>query len=184
MLTNSVHFLFGVSLNFSCFAENKHFCAKNSSMVMLKSGPNVLHNKVGTLFDTKNGSRCFFNLFWKSSSFCRENEFCFFFNKQKMDQFLTQGQCPLRVWMFECFSTFGGGVSRKRHPPCLSSGTPPQKLKNIPTFQPEGGNAPRAVWKLATLSRPSFQAPGGVTAALRFGSSVGLNQSNFQTGGW
>ena len=54
----------------------------------------MLRNKIGPVFNARNGSFClfiFFFFFEKSSSFCRENEI--FKNKKnekkKMDQFLT-----------------------------------------------------------------------------------------------
>ena len=108
-------FLFCVSLNFACFAENtikigvsapqkkekntkknKKPSVKNWSKLALKTGPIMLRNKIGPVFNARNGSFFFgfffFAFFEKSSSFCRENEI---FknkkrqNKKKLDQFLT-----------------------------------------------------------------------------------------------
>ena len=105
-------FLFCVSLNFACFAENtiqigvstkkkktqkknKKPSVKNWSKLALKTGPSMLRNKNGPVLNARNGSFVFvyFCLFLeKASSFCRENEI--FKNKKtkkrkNLDQFST-----------------------------------------------------------------------------------------------
>ena len=78
-------FLFCVSLNFACFAENtikigvsaqkkkkqkkqKKPSVKNWSKLALKTGPSMLRNKIGPVFNARNGSFvlfvCFFILFF------------------------------------------------------------------------------------------------------------------------
>ena len=55
---------------------------------MLKTGPSMLRNKIGPVFNARNVVFfvSFSSFFEKSSSFCRENEI---FKNKKMDQFLT-----------------------------------------------------------------------------------------------
>ena len=100
-------FLFCVSLNFACFAENtikigvsaqkqkekntkknKKPSVKNWSKLALKTGPIMLRNKIGPVFNARNGSFFlvffFFAFFEKSSSFCRENEI--FKNKKRQNK--------------------------------------------------------------------------------------------------
>ena len=61
VLTNGVFSLFGVSLNFACFAEsamnigvssNKKCCVNNWSKVVFKTGPIMFRNKIGPVFNT------------------------------------------------------------------------------------------------------------------------------------
>ena len=107
-------FLFCVSLNFAFFAENtikigvsakkkkekntkknKKPSVKNWSKLALKTGPIMLRNKIGPVFNARNGSfffGFFLVFFEKSSSFCRENEIFKNTKKEKqkkLDQFLT-----------------------------------------------------------------------------------------------
>ena len=64
---------------------------KNWSKLALKTGPSMLRNKIGPVFNARNGSFVFvyFYLFLENPLFfCRENEI--FKNKKKsLDQFLT-----------------------------------------------------------------------------------------------
>ena len=74
VLTNSVFFLFCVSLNVACFAENtikigvsaqnkekktqrknKKPSVNNWSKLALKTGPSMLRNKIGPAFNARNG---------------------------------------------------------------------------------------------------------------------------------
>ena len=101
VLTNSVFFSFLCFFKFCIFAENtikigvsakkkrkkhkknKKPSVKNWSKLALKTGPIMLRNKIGPVFNARNGSfffGFFFCFFEKSSSFCRENEI---FKKQK-----------------------------------------------------------------------------------------------------
>ena len=114
VLTNSVFFSFLCFFKFCMFCwkhyknrgfsppkkikkhkKNKKPSVKNWSKLALKTGPIMLRNKIGPVFNARNGSfflGFFFAFFEKSSSFCRENEI---FknkkrqNKKKLDQFLT-----------------------------------------------------------------------------------------------
>ena len=67
--------------------KNKQPSVKNWSKLALKTGPSMLHNKIGPVFNDRNGPFLFFFLlfFERSSSFCRENKIF-----KKKDQFLTQ----------------------------------------------------------------------------------------------
>ena len=71
----------------------KKTSVKNWSKLALKTGPSMLRNKIGPVFNARNVVFCLFSSFFeKSSSFCRENEI--FKNKKtkktkKMDQLLT-----------------------------------------------------------------------------------------------
>ena len=78
-------FLFGVSLNFACCAENtknvasakkQKYCVQSWSKVVLQTGPSMLRNKIGPVFNTTCWSLfcLFLVVFWKLYSFCRENE--------------------------------------------------------------------------------------------------------------
>ena len=99
VLTNSVFFSFLCFFKFCIFCwkhyknrgfsqkkrkkhkKNKKPSVKNWSKLALKTGPIMLRNKIGPVFNARNGSFfCFFVFFEKSSSFCRENEI--FKNKQ------------------------------------------------------------------------------------------------------
>ena len=56
VFTNSVFFLFCVSLNFACFAENTIKIGvptktKNNKKNKLKTGPSMLHNITGPVFN-------------------------------------------------------------------------------------------------------------------------------------
>ena len=96
-------FLFCVSLNFAFFAENtiklgvsakkkrkkntknKKPSVKNWSKLALKTGPSMLRNKIGPVFNARNVVFLFLFLLFleKSSSFCRENEISKNKKKQK-----------------------------------------------------------------------------------------------------
>ena len=122
VLTNSVFFLFLCFFKFCSFAENtikigvsapqkrkkKHKkkqkpSVKNWSKLALKTGPSMLRNKIGPVFNARNVVFfVYFLLFFeKSSSFCRENEI--FKNEKKikkktnkqLDQFLTLGKAKI-----------------------------------------------------------------------------------------
>ena len=81
VLTNSVFFLFCVTLNFALFAENtikigvsaqkkntkktKKPSVKNWSKLALKTGPSMLRNKLGPVFNARNVvCFCFFFFFF------------------------------------------------------------------------------------------------------------------------
>ena len=81
---------------FSKTWKNKKPSVKNWSKLALKTGPSMLRNKIGPVFNARNvvffGFFFFFFFFEKSSSFCRDNEI--FKNKKtkktkKLDQLLT-----------------------------------------------------------------------------------------------
>ena len=78
--------------------KQKNPSVKNWSKLALKTGPSMLRNKIGPVFNARHGSFfCFFFFFFfaKSSSFCRENEIFKTKKQKKKDQFLTLEKAKL-----------------------------------------------------------------------------------------